>query len=132
MALAARDKKTLLTLIEQAQLVYLLSRYPKKQVLDDVGDAAKLEAGLEGMRLAAKELPARIKSDHALIPWDELAQKPDSPTVIREMAPMLAGEPEAAFFLRPEAPKERTARKTAKKQEPRKLVTAKARSAKRR
>jgi hypothetical protein len=123
MALAARDKKTLLTLIEKAQLVYLLSRYPKKQVLDDAADAARLEDGLEGMRLAAKGLPERIKADHALIPWDELAKKPDSielawrrakrvaPTVIRAMAPLLAGEPEAAFFLKPETPKER---KTAK------------------
>jgi hypothetical protein len=119
MALAARDKKTLLTLVEQAQLVYLLSRYPKKQVLDDAADAARLEDGLEGMRLAAKELPERIKAGHALIPWDELAKKPDSielawrrakrvaPTVIREMAPLLEGEPEAAFFLKPETPKER-------------------------
>jgi hypothetical protein len=135
MAIAAREKKTLLTLIEQAQLVYLLSRYPKKQVLDDAADAARLEDGLEGMRLAAKELPERMKSDHALIPWDELAKKPDSielawrrakrvaPTVIREMAPLLAGEPEAAFFLRPEAPK---ANKVKAK------TTARAKSAKRR
>ena len=125
MALTARDKKTLLTLIEKSQLVYLLSRYPKKQVLDDAADAARLEDGLEGMRLAAKDIPGRIKESHAIIPWDELAKKPDtvelawrrakrvSPTVIREMAPLLAGEPEAAFFLKPEAPKERTARKSA-------------------
>ena len=117
MALAPRDKKALLVLVEKAQLVYLLSRYPKKQVLDDAADAAKLEDGLEGMRLAAKDLSARIKDDHALIPWDELAKKPDTPelawrrakrvapTVIREMEPLLEGEPEAAFFLRPETPK---------------------------
>src|SRR5437899_9348911 len=123
MPLAPRDKKTLLTLIEKAQLVYLLSRYPRKQVLDDAADATKLEDGLEGMRLAAKELPARMKTEHALIPWDELAKKPDTielawrrakrlaPTVIREMAPLLAGEPEAGFFLRPETPKERKAAK---------------------
>jgi len=126
MALAPRDKKALLTLIEQAQLVYLLSRYPRKQVLDDAADAARLEDGLEGMRLAAKELPERIKADHALIPWDELAKKPDSvelawrrakrvsPTVIRELAPLLAGEPEAAFFLRPEEPRARKTKATAK------------------
>jgi len=130
MALGARDKKTLLTLIEKAQLVYLLSRYPRKQVLDDAADAAKLEDGLEGMRLAARELPARMKAEHALISWDELARKPDSielawrrakrlaPTVIREMAPLLAGEPEAAFFLRPETPKERRAAKAKAKAKP--------------
>ena len=139
MALAARDKKTLLTLIEKAQLVYLLSRYPRKQVLDDAADATKLEDGLEAMRLAAKDLPERMKTEHALIPWDELAKKPDSielawrrakrvaPTVIREMAPLLEGEPEAAFFLRPEAPKERKAAKAKAK-----TKGTKARSAKRR
>lgn len=122
MALAARDKKALLTLIEQAQLVYLLSRYPRKQVQGDAADAKKLEDGLEGMRLAAKDVPARIKEGHAVIPWDELAKKPDtpelawrrakrvSPTVIREMVPLLEGEPEAAFLFRPEAPKERKAK----------------------
>ena len=35
MAVPARDKKALLTLLEQAQLVYLFTRLPKKQVLDD-------------------------------------------------------------------------------------------------
>ena len=38
MAVSARDKKALLTLLEQAQLVYLLTRLPKKQVLDDPND----------------------------------------------------------------------------------------------
>jgi hypothetical protein len=127
MAIAARDKRTLLTLIEQAQLVYLLSRFPKKRVLDDAADAKKLEDGLEGMRLAARDLPARMKEHHALIPWDELAQKPDTPelawrrakriapTVIRELMPLLEGEPEAAFFLRPEAPKPKKMAKATKR-----------------
>ena len=123
MALSARDKKAALTLVEKAQLVYLLTRYPKKQVLDDAGDVAKLETGLAEMRGAAKELSAKIKEDHALVRWDELAKEPDSPdlawrvakrltpTVIRELMPLLEGEPEAAFFLRPEAPAKRAAAK---------------------
>ena len=41
MAVSARDKKTLLTLLEQAQLVYLLTRQPKRQVLDDENSAAE-------------------------------------------------------------------------------------------
>ena len=119
MAVAPRDKKTLLTLVEQAQLVYLLTRYPKKRVLDDAEDVKRLEGGLDGMRLAAKALPASMKTTHAMIPWDELAEKPDTPdlawrrakriapTAIRELMPLLEGEPEAAFFLKPEAPKPR-------------------------
>ena len=127
MAVAPRDKKTLLQLIEQAQLVYLLTRYPKKRVLDDAADVKRLEAGLEGMRTAAKALPAAVKERHAMIPWDELADRPDTPdlawrrakriapTAIRELMPLLAGEPEAAFFLRPEAPKPRKKAPTARK-----------------
>lgn len=119
MAVAPRDKKTLLQLIEQAQLVYLLTRYPKKQVLDDAGDVKRLEGGLDAMRIAANALPTSMKKTHAMIPWDELAGRPDTPdlawrrakrvapTVIRELMPLLRGEPEAAFFLTPEAPKTR-------------------------
>ncbi len=109
----------LLTLIEQAQLVYLLSRYPKKQVLEDRVDSAKLEDALDGMRAAAKGLSGALKDGHAMIPWEELAKRPDSPdlawrcakriapTVIRELVPLLEGQPEAAFFLRPEERKPR-------------------------
>ena len=127
MALAGRDKKALLALIEHAQPVYLLTRYPKKQVLDDPADVKRLADGLEGMRAAAKALPAALKDRHAMIPWDELAQRPDSedllwrrakriaPTVIRDLGPLLEGEPEAAFFLRPEEQKRSTAKKPAAK-----------------
>src|SRR5919201_1511699 len=123
MPLSARDKKALLALIEKAQLVYLLTRYPKKQVLDDAGDVSKLETGLAEMRTAAKELSAKIRDDHALVRWDELAKEPESaelawsvakrvtPTVIRELMPLLEGEPEAAFFLRPEAPRKKATAK---------------------
>jgi aryl carrier-like protein len=113
---SARDKKTLLTLIEQAQLVYLLTRYPRKQVLDDPADAKRLGDGLDGMRAAAKDLSASLRESHAAIAWDELAQTPETPellwrrakrlapTVLRELVPLLEGTPEAAFFLRPEQP----------------------------
>jgi hypothetical protein len=123
MPLAGRDKKALLALIEHAQPVYLLTRYPKKQVLEDKADVRRLQDGLEGMRDAAKALPAALKERHAMIPWDELAHEPDSddllwrrakriaPTVLRELTPLLEGEPEAAFFLRPEEPKKRSVAK---------------------
>jgi hypothetical protein len=114
MALSARDKKALLALVEQAQLVYLLTRYPKKQVLDDAGDVKKLEGGLAGMRAAAKDISSATKERASAVAWDELdktADTPDlawrkakrlAPTVLRELVPMLEGEPEAVFFLRPE------------------------------
>ncbi len=115
MAVSARDKKTLLTLLEQAQLVYLLTRLPKKQVLDDPKDVARLEEGLAGMRSAASDLSASLRETHTAVQWDELAAKPDSPEllwrrakrvgpqVLRVMRPLLAGEPETAFMLDPTA-----------------------------
>jgi len=114
-ALTARDKKTLLALTEQAQLVYLLTRYPRKQVLDDPADVDRLEKGLDQMRASAAELSAALRDKAGAVPWEELAKMPDSPdlawrrakrvapTVLRELMPLLEGEPEAAFFLRPEA-----------------------------
>ena len=38
-----------------------------------------------------------------------------TPTVIRELMPLLEGQPEAAFFLRPEAPAKRAKARTATK-----------------
>jgi hypothetical protein len=114
-AVSARDKKTLLALLEHAQLVYLLTRLPKKQVLDDPKDVARLEEGLAGMREAARDLSASLRDTHTAVQWDELAAKPDSPDllwrrakrvgpqVLRVMRPLLAGEPETAFMLDPTA-----------------------------
>jgi len=115
MAVTARDKKTLLTLLEQAQLVYLLTRLPKKQVLDDPKDVARLEESLAAMRTAASDLSPSLREAHTGVQWDELAAKPDSPDllwrrakrlgpqVLRQLRPLLAGEPEAAFMLDPTA-----------------------------
>ena len=115
MAVSARDKKALLTLLEQAQLVYLLTRLPKKQVLDDPKDVARLDEGLAGMRSAAKDLSASLRESHTAVQWDELAEKPDTPDllwrrakrvgpqVLRQLRPLLEGEPEAAFMLDPSA-----------------------------
>ena len=126
MAVSARDKKTLLTLLEQAQLVYLLTRLPKKQVLDDPKDVARLEEGLAGMRAAAGDLSASLRDTHTAVQWDELAAKPDSPDllwrrakrvgpqVLRVMRPLLAREPETAFMLDPTAETKAKARADAK------------------
>lgn len=130
MAPAPRDRKPLLVIVEKAQLVYLLTRYPKKQVLDDAKDARRLEDGLAEMRAAARDLPARFREEHAAIPWDELAKRPDdpdlawrrakrvAPTVLRELVPLLEGEPEAAFFLRPQESAKLATKRAAKKTVP--------------
>ena len=115
MAVSARDKKALLTLLEQSQLVYLLTRLPKKQVLDDARDVTRLEDGLAKMRAAARDLSASLRETHTAVQWDDLAAKPDTPDllwrrakrlgpqVLRQLRPLLAGEPEAAFMLDPAA-----------------------------
>ena len=115
MPVSVRDKKTLLALLEQAQLVYLLTRLPKKQVLDDPKDVARLEESLAAMRAAARDLSASLRETHTGVQWEELAAKPDSPDllwrrakrlgpqVLRQLRPLLAGEPEAAFMLDPTA-----------------------------
>lgn len=135
MAVSARDKKTLLTLLEHAQLVYLLTRLPKKQVLDDPKDVARLEDGLAGMRDAARDLSASLRDTHTAVQWDELAAKPDSPDllwrrakrvgpqVLRVLRPLLEGEPETAFILDPAA-ESRTA-SAVKKPAPRRRATRK-------
>ena len=122
MAVSARDKKTLLTLLEQAQLVYLLTRLPRKQVLDDPKDVARLEDGLAGMRTAARDLSASLRDTHTGVQWDELAAKPDTPEllwrrakrvgpqVLRVLRPLLEGEPETAFMLDPTAEAKTTTR----------------------
>jgi hypothetical protein len=135
MAVSARDKKTLLTLLEQAQLVYLLTRLPKKQVLDDPKDVARLEEALAAMRTAAGDLSASLRDTYTAVQWDELAAKPDSTDlvwrrakrvgqqVLRVMRPLLAGEPETAFMLDTAA--ETKAKTTEKKPAPRKRAPRK-------
>jgi len=115
MAVSARDKQTVLALLEQAQLGYLLTRLPKKQVLDDLKDVARLEESLAAMRAAASDLSASLRETHAGVQWDGLAAKPDGadllwrrakrlvPQVLHQLRPLLAGEPEAAFMLDPTA-----------------------------
>ena len=135
MAVSARDKKTLLALLEQAQLVYLLTRLPKKQVLDDPKDVERLEDGLAEMRAAARDLSASLRETHTAVQWDDLAAKPDSPDllwrrakrvgpqVLRVLRPLLAGEPETAFMLDPAA--DSRAASTLKKPAPRRRATRK-------
>lgn len=129
MALSSRDKTAILALLEHAQLVYLLTRYPKKQVLDDEGDVTKLEQGLDAMRDAAKRVSAATRERTPDVPWDTVMKKTEgadvawrvakrvTPRVLAYLVPLVEGEPAAAFFLRPEKekPKKATGRKATRR-----------------
>jgi uncharacterized protein with HEPN domain len=106
------DRKAALEVLRNAQFVYGLSRYPKKQVLDDPADVRALRTRLEAMREAAKRIsPAeREKLD---VPWADLeaidtgteavwrAAKRATPKVIAQLTPLIRDEPEAAFLIAP-------------------------------
>jgi hypothetical protein len=128
-ALSARDTKAVLALLEHAQLVYLLTRYPKKQVLDDEGDVTKLEQGLDAMREEARRISNAVRERTTEVPWDLVLKKTDgpelswrvakrvTPRVLAYLVPLVEGQPAAAFFLRPEKekPKKATVRKATRR-----------------
>ena len=124
--LTARDRAATLAVLENAQWVYALSRYPKKQVLDDEIDVKMLRDRIGAMRKAAEGISAaqRRKID---VPWARLEEDPDetpdmlwtvakkvTPKVLIEMRPLVSDTPEAAFLITPEA-KKPAAKKTKRK-----------------
>jgi hypothetical protein len=124
--LTARDRATAIAILENAQWVYALSRYPKKQVLDDEIDVKMLRDRVAAMRKAAQDLsPAQRKKID--IPWGRLEEDPDetpemlwtvakkvTPKVLAELRPLVSDTPEAAFLISPET-KEAPARTKKKK-----------------
>ncbi|MEK6226818.1 MAG: hypothetical protein AABM40_11085 [Chloroflexota bacterium] len=123
--LSARDRAATLAILENAQWVFTLGRYPKKQVLDDPVDVKMLRDRVEAMRKAAGQLSAAQKKKID-VPWDkveaEADESPDSlwamakkviPKLIAEMRPLVADTPEAAFLISPE--KKTPAKKKKKK-----------------
>jgi hypothetical protein len=123
-ALTARDRAAVLAILENAQWVYALSRYPKKQVLDDQVDMKMLRDRIGAMRKAAEDLsPAQRKKVD--VPWARLEDDPDetpdmlwtlakkvTPKLIAELRPLVRDTPEAAFLISPE-PKKAAAKKKA-------------------
>ena len=122
-ALTARDRAAALSMLENAQWVYALGRYPRKQVLDDPVDVRMLRERVGAMRKAASELSAAQKKKID-IPWTRLEDDPDetpemlwtvakkvTPKLIAEMRPLVSDTPEAAFLIQPEA-KKSAAKKT--------------------
>lgn len=123
--LTSRDRAAALAILENAQWVYALGRYPKKQVLDDEVDVKMLRERISAMRKAAQELsPAQRKTLD--VPWARLEEDPDEtndmlwtvakkvvPTVISELRPLVSDTPEAAFLISPEAKKPKAKKKPA-------------------
>jgi hypothetical protein len=125
MALTARDRAAALAMLENAQWVYALGRYPRKQVLEDPVDLRMLRERMEAMRKAAGELSAAQKKKID-VPWARLEEDPDEtpemlwtvakkviPKLITEMRPLVSDTPEAAFLITPEKKKPPTKRKPA-------------------
>jgi len=101
-------------MLENAQWVFSLGRYPKKQVLDDPVDVRMLRERIAAMRKAAGEVSAAQKKKID-IPWARLEEDPDetpemlwtvtkkvTPKLIAEMRPLVSDTPEAAFLISPE------------------------------
>jgi hypothetical protein len=106
------DRRAVLDVLRNAQFVYGLSRYPKKQVLADPVEVKALRERLAAMREAATRLsPAQRKT--ADVPWADLdaidsgteavwkAAKRVTPKIIAGLAPLVRDEPEAAFLIAP-------------------------------
>lgn len=123
MGLTARDRAAALAILENAQWVYALGRYPKKQVLDDPVDVKMLRDRIEAMRRATAELSAAQKK-RLDVPWDTVEdadETPDAlwgmakkvtPKLIAELRPLVSDTPEAAFLISPEK-KTKTKKKAA-------------------
>jgi hypothetical protein len=122
--LTAKDRAATIAVLENAQWVYALSRYPKKQVLDDEIDVKMLRDRIAAMRKAAQglSLAQRKKVD---IPWGRLEEDPDetpdmlwtvakkvTPKVLAELRPLVSDTPEAAFLITPEKKKPVAKKKT--------------------
>ena len=123
--MTARDRAATLAILENAQWVYALGRYPKKQVLDDPTDVKMLAGRIGAMRKAAGELSAAQKKK-VDVPWARLEEDPDEtpemlwtlakkvvPTLIAEMRPLVSDTPEAAFLISPEKKKPPVKKKSA-------------------
>jgi hypothetical protein len=112
-------------MLENAQWVYALGRYPRKQVLDDPVDLRMLRERIEAMRKAAGELSAAQKGKLD-VPWARLEEDPDEtpemlwdvakkviPKLIAQMRPLVSDTPEAAFLITPEEKKPPLKKKSA-------------------
>jgi hypothetical protein len=109
--------------LENAQWVHALGRYPKKQVLDDPVDVKMLRERVEAMRKATRE-PSTAQKKKLDVPWDELKDERDdtpdalwkaakkiAPKILAGLLPLVRDSPDAAFLIAPEAKKTPAPRK---------------------
>jgi hypothetical protein len=109
------DRKAALEVLRNAQFVFGLSRYPKKQVLDDPKDVKALRERLEAMRDAVRSLSPAEREKLDLASLDDIdsgseavwkAAKRATPKIITQLTPLVSDAPEAAFLIAP-PPKKR-------------------------
>jgi hypothetical protein len=112
LAASEKDRKAALEVLRNAQFVFGLSRYPKKQVLDDPRAVQALRERLEAMREAARSLSAGQREALAAA-WSDLeaidsgteavwrAAKRATPKIVAALQPLVSEEPEAAFLIAP-------------------------------
>ena len=124
--LTARDRSATLAVLENAQWVYALTRYPKKQVLDDAVDMKMLRDRIGAMRKAAQGI-SQAQKNKLDVPWARLEDDPDetpdmlwtvakkvTPKILSEMRPLVSDTPEAAFLISPEKKSPTTTKKKKK------------------
>lgn len=124
--LTARDRSATLAVLENAQWVYALTRYPKKQVLDDAVDMKMLRDRIGAMRKAAQGI-SQAQKNKLDVPWARLEDDPDetpdmlwtvakkvTPKILSEMRPLVSDTPEAAFLISPEKKSPTTPKKKKK------------------
>lgn len=107
--LEARERKTVLRLLQAAQGAYALSRFPKRQVLADPVDRKGLRDSIEKTRALSAELSAALR-ERTAIKWKDLTGDADDdeaawriakrvvPTLFAELGPFVRDEPEAGFL----------------------------------
>jgi len=121
-ALSAQDRKTVVRVLQAAQVAYALARFPKTQVLDGAADQRRLRESVAATRAAAADLSAALR-DRTNVKWKDLiAEAGDDeaawriakkvvPTLFSALRPLVADEPEAAFLpAAPTKPEPRSAR----------------------
>jgi hypothetical protein len=120
-SLSPQDRRTVVRVLQAAQVAYALAHFPKKQVLDGAGDQRRLHESVAATRAAVAELSAALR-DRTNVKWKDLiADAVDDeaawriakrvvPTLFSELRPLVADEPEAAFL--PAAPTKSEPRST--------------------
>ena len=127
--LSGRDRTAALRVLQAAQIAYTLTRFPKKQVLGDVQERQRLHDSIAATRAASAGLSPALRDRTGIEGSDLVAEAGDdeaawriakkvTPKLFRELRPLLAGDPEAAFLPMPEIPAAKPATKPTRRPRP--------------